>query len=94
MKVTKITLEDKGQDFLKLFVDSNGVVIDVQPFQASIWVGAVVPIGVAGMVKIGVECPIHHPPHIIFGCLKYRIEAIETEEYDKSKNDLKHIRNE
>ena len=26
MKVTKITLEDKGQDVLMLFVDSNGVV--------------------------------------------------------------------
>ena len=70
MKVTKITLEDKGQDCLELFVDSNGVVIDTHPFQASIWAGAVVPIGVAGMVEVGVECPIHHPPH-------YRIWVLE-----------------
>lgn len=89
MKVTKITLEDKGQDCLELFVDSNGVVIDTHPFQASIWAGAVVPIGVAGMVEVGVECPIHHPPHIVFGYLKYRIEAIETVEYDTIKNRLK-----
>lgn len=89
MKVTKITLDDKGQDCLELFVDSNGVVIDTQPFHASIWAGAVVPIGVAGMVKVGVECPIHHPPHIVFGYLKYRIEAIEMMEYDTSKNRLK-----
>lgn len=89
MKVTKITLEDKGQDVLALFVDSNGVVIDAKPFQSSVWNGAIVPIGVAGMVKVGVECPIHNPPHIIFGCLKYRIEAVETVEYDVSKKQLK-----
>lgn len=86
MKVTKITLEDKGQDVLMLFVNSNGVVIDAKPFQASVWAGAVVPIGVAGMVKVGAECPIHNPPHIVFGHLKYRVEAIETVEYDMSKN--------
>lgn len=87
MKVTKITLEDKGQDVLALFVDSDGVVIGTKPFQASVlWFGAVVPISVSGMVRVGAECPIHNPPYIVFGHLNYRVEAIETVEYDMSKN--------
>ena len=81
MKVTKITLEDKGQDFLELFIDSYGTVIDARPFQKSIWVGAAVPIGVNGMVKVGEKLPIHNPPHITFGYLKYNVEAIDTVEY-------------
>lgn len=41
MKVTKITLEDNGQDFLEWYV-KDGIVIDCQPFQGSAWVGCTV----------------------------------------------------
>lgn len=80
MKATRITLEDKGQDFLELFVDGYGTVIDARPFQSSIWVGAAVPIRVEGMGKVGEELPIHNPPHITFGHLKYKVEAIDSVE--------------
>ena len=72
----KITLEDKGQDFLWLLVE-DFTVIDAGPFQNHIWKGAFVPVP---MVKIGELCPIHHPPHIRFGFLKYRVEKIEEVE--------------
>lgn len=77
-KVTKITLEDQGQDFLELYVDEHGIVMDAQPFQSSIWKGALIPIKNKKMFKVGVRCPIHHPPCIIYGFLKYLIEKIEV----------------
>lgn len=36
MQVTKITLEDNGQDFLELYVAESGEVVDAKPFQGSI----------------------------------------------------------
>lgn len=36
--VQKITLVDKGQDFLEWYV-RDGIVIDCQPFQGQMWVG-------------------------------------------------------
>lgn len=81
MKTTKITLEDQGQDVLELYVDENDVVIDAQPFQASLWRGAMIPVSVEGMVEVGKRCPIHHPPCINYGFLKYAIEAVEELEY-------------
>lgn len=77
MKVTKITLEDNGQDFLALFVDKAGKVIDAKPFQGTIWEGAYIPVGDKDLVKVGAECPIHNSPHIMFGFLKHKIEKIE-----------------
>ena len=74
--MVKITLEDKGQDFLWLLVD-NYTVVDAGPFQSHIWKGAFVPLP---MVKVGEPCPIHHPPHIRIGFLKYRVEKIEEVE--------------
>lgn len=81
MKITKITLEDQGQDFLELYVSEDEVVIDAQPFQSHIWKGAMIPISDKSMVKVGVRCPIHKPPQIKYGFLKYLIEAIEEIEY-------------
>lgn len=81
MQVTKITLEDNGQDFLELYVDKAGCVIDIKPFQCSIWAGAYVPVDIEDLVKIGDLCPIHNPPHITFGWLKHRVEKIEQVEY-------------
>jgi hypothetical protein len=80
MKVTKIILEDKGQDFLELYVDHTGRVIEALPFQSSVWVGAYIPVNTFDMVQVGRPCPIHNPPHIEFGFLKYSIEKIEQVE--------------
>lgn len=82
MEVTKITLEDKGQDFLHLFVSEKGEVLEAKPFQTSIWAGATIPIWDENMVKIGEPCPIHNPPYIMFGFLKYNIEKIEKIDYE------------
>lgn len=89
MKVTKITLEDKGQDFVELYVSAKEVVIDAKPFQKSIWEGAIIPLSDKDMVKVGVYCPIHHPPHIVFGHLNYKIEKIEKVEYKKEPKNKK-----
>lgn len=74
--ITKITLEDQGQDMLELFVNDDGFVIDAQPFQADVWKGCYVPIG-SDMIEVGKRCPIHNPPLINFGFLNYNIEKIE-----------------
>lgn len=81
MKVTKITLEDNGQDFLELYVSESGEVVDAKPFQGSIWRGAYIPVDIEEVVKVGDLCPIHNPPHITFGWLKHKIEKIEQVEY-------------
>lgn len=81
MITTKITLEDQGQDLLELYVSEEEVVIDAQPFQSSIWKGAMIPLSDKGMCKVGKQCPIHHPPHILYGFLNYKIEKIERLEY-------------
>lgn len=81
----KITLEDQGQDFWELYVSEDEVVIDAKPFQSHIWKGAMIPISDKSMVKVGVRCPIHKPPQIKYGFLKYLIEAIEEIEYKTLK---------
>lgn len=73
----KIKLEDKGQDFTVIVTDDNGVVIDAQPFQAGLWQGAIVPVHEKSLFREGERLPIHHPPYIEYGYLKYRIEKIE-----------------
>lgn len=80
MTVIKISLEDKGQDFLSLYVDKDtGKVVDAQPFQRDHWRGAIIPITEETMFRVGELCPIHHPPHIVFGFLNYKIEKIEED---------------
>ena len=69
MQVTKITLEDNGQDFLELYVSKSGEVVDAKPFQASIWRGAYIPVDDERLVKVGDLCPMHNPPHIVYGWL-------------------------
>lgn len=68
-----IELEDKGQDALFFHVEDNKVV-KTTPFQTSMWKGAYVPIK---NVKVGKPMPIHHPPNIRFGYLKYNVISIQ-----------------
>lgn len=75
-----IELEDKGQDFLEIYVDDNEVVYRTEPFQTDIWKGAWIP---TALCKIGEPCPIHHPPALEFGQLKYNIISITPHETDK-----------
>lgn len=77
METIKITLEDKGQDFTKIFCDNSGNIINVEPFQKDIWIGSLIPIKDKKMFKVGELLPIHNPPHIIFGFLDHKIEKIE-----------------
>lgn len=72
MSKYKIILEDNGQDFLEFIVE-NDVIIDVFPFQKEIWKGAYILIE---MVIVGEKCPIHKPPYINFGELKYNVEEL------------------
>ena len=74
--MVKIVLEDKGQDLLWLKVNEGGLVEEAGPFQNEIWKDAYVPYW---GLYVGQFWPIHHPPHIIKGFLKYRIESIEKE---------------
>ena len=75
--MTKITLEDKGQDLLWLRVNEAGLVEEAGPFQNEIWKDSYIPLWI---VEVGKPCPIHHYPHIIYGFLKYKVESIKTEE--------------
>ncbi len=77
MEAIKITLEDNGQDFTKIFCDNKGKVIDVEPFQKEIWIGSFIPIKDKTMFQKGKQLPIHNPPHIVFGFLDHKIENIE-----------------
>ena len=77
MKQIEITLEDCGQDFTTLYTDEQGIVIDARPFQSKIWRGAIIPVNDSSLFEIGKPLPIHHPPHIMYGFLRYRIQNIE-----------------
>ena len=74
MTKTKITLEDKGQDLLWMVIDDTGEVVDAGPYQMKIWKGAFVP---EIDIEVGYPLPIHHPPHIMYGYLKYDVEKAE-----------------
>ena len=73
MVKTKITLEDEGQDLLWLVVENN-TVVDGGPYHGGLYKDAVVPMV---NVEIGKRLPIHHPPQIIFGFLRYTVEKVE-----------------
>lgn len=79
MKRYVIELEDLGQDFTKIITDHTGEIIETRPFQTEHWKGGCIPIKDRSLFDIGKECPIHHPPHIEFGWLKYRIVRIDVE---------------
>ena len=72
--MVKIYIEDKGQDILWFKVNDGGLVEEAGPFQNELWEGAYIPYW---GLRIGQMLPIHHPPHIIRGFLKYRIVAIK-----------------
>ena len=72
--MVKIYIEDKGQDILWFKVNDGGLVEKAGPFQNELWKGAYIP---CQGLRIGQMLPIHHPPHIIRGFLKYRIVAIK-----------------
>ncbi len=74
---TKITLEDKGQDLLWLRVNEGGLVEEAGPFQNEFWKGAYIPVW---NLRTGQLLPIHHPPHIIRGFLKYKVISIKKEQ--------------
>ncbi len=76
-KQIKITLEDCGQDFTTFYTNEDGIVIDAQPFLSEIWRGAIIPVRDPDLFELGKQLPIHHPPHIMWGFLKYRIAEIE-----------------
>lgn len=74
--MVKITLEDKGQDLLWLKVNEDGFVEKAGPFQDSMWREAFIPYW---STRVGQFCPIHQPPFINFGYLRYKIVSIENE---------------
>lgn len=73
-----IELEDNGQDFLRFILDIDGVVLRSEPFQTEIWRGAIIPFA-APIFQIGEECPIHNPPHIIYGFLRHKVKSIKNQ---------------
>jgi hypothetical protein len=71
-QVQKLTLVDRGQDFTEWYV-RDGVVIDVQPFGARVFIGSkvVTPITAVGQSIKYVSRQGHE------GTLNYPVEAIE-----------------
>lgn len=74
--MTKIILEDKGQDLLWLRVNDGGLVEEAGPFQNEFWKDSYIPLNI---VCVGKPCPIHKYPHIIQGFLKYKVIEIIKE---------------
>lgn len=70
-----IHLEDQGQDLLRLVLE-NGKVVEEQPVNQGIYIGGYVP---KYELEVGQPCPMHCPPHIEFGYLKYNVTKIESE---------------
>ncbi|MEG0868416.1 MAG: hypothetical protein RSD49_18285 [Hafnia sp.] len=70
--VTKITFEDRGQDFIDWYI-RNDVVIDCQPHQGKVWVGS----KIQGPLQIGKHPKIsarHSPEHV--NELNYKVESL------------------
>lgn len=79
MANTKITLEDLGQDLLWFIVDENTLtVIEAGPFHNELYKDSIIPIDQEDLCSVGMECPIHNPPNINHGFLKYKIVKIEN----------------
>lgn len=66
--IRRVTFEDKGQDFLTWYI-RDGIVIDCQPHQGSVWVGRKVVnghslhVGLKVVIKgrSGEQVPVHYP---------------------------------
>ena len=82
--MTKITLEDKGQDILWFKVNEEA--LSRRPvLSESIWKGAYIPFWA---VRVGQLMPIHHYPHIIHGFLKYRVEVNRKESSHETETSI------
>lgn len=72
--MTKITLEDRGQDILWFKVNEDGIVKEAGPFHNEIWKDAYIPFR---SIRVGQLLPMSFYPYIIFNFLKYRVVSIE-----------------
>lgn len=72
--MTKITVEDKGQDVLWFKINNAGIVEEAGPFQKEVWKGAYIPYW---DVYVGQPLPIHLPPYITHGFLKYKVTSVK-----------------
>lgn len=68
-----IHLEDQGQDLLSLVVE-NQMIVEERPFDRGLFTGGFIP---DLELEVGKPCPLHHPPHFIYGYLKYKVTKIE-----------------
>lgn len=48
--------------------------IAAEPYQTDVWKGALMPIN---LQKVGELCKIHHPPHINYDYLEYKVLEIK-----------------
>lgn len=71
--VQKITFVDSGQDFTEFFV-REGVVIDCQPYQGSVWVGT----KVVADATVGQFIEIVPRATSRSTFLQHKVEAVET----------------
>lgn len=74
-KVQKITLVDRGQDFTEWYV-RDGIVIDCQPHQGSVWVGTRLEFP-EGPLKAGSIVHMLAPDTGKLTNLNYPVEAVE-----------------
>ena len=72
--MTKITLEDKGQNILWFKVNEDGFFEEDGKFQNEIWKDAYIPFR---KFRVGQLPPISFYPYIIFNFLQYRVISIE-----------------
>ena len=72
--MTKVELQDKGQDLLYFLVDEETCKIEeAGPFHNDLYKGGYIPLDTQ---RVGEKCMIHHPPHFEYGFLKYNVESI------------------
>lgn len=75
--VQKITLADRGQDFLEWYV-RDGIVIDCRPHQGSTWVGTKLVLDEGNPLAPGSTIYMHLPATGKTTNLNYPVESIET----------------
>lgn len=66
--MTKITLEDRGQDILWFKVNEDGIVEESGPFQNEIWKDAYIPFR---KIRVG-----QLPPHILLSVYHIQFSTI------------------
>ena len=72
--MTKVELEDQGQDLLYFLVNEETCKIEeAGPFHNDLYKGGYIPLE---SQKVGKGCMIHHPPRFNFGFLKYKVKSI------------------